>query len=99
MATLADFSLPARLRDVFAQVARVVVTDEVRSLLAAGRARAEAIAIAVRHLRVPLLASTLTTVLGFMPVFWAFGVALLVACGVTLCTRNRSPEFTEAAFG
>ncbi len=47
----------------------IVVTDEVRSLLAAGRARAEAIAIAVRHLRVPLLASTLTTVLGFMPVF------------------------------
>ncbi len=47
----------------------IVVTDEVRKHLARGEPRAEAVSAAVRHLFVPLFASTLTTVLGFMPVF------------------------------
>lgn len=47
----------------------IVVTDEVRKHLAAGEERVAAVNAAVQHLFVPLFASTLTTVLGFMPVF------------------------------
>lgn len=47
----------------------IVMTDEVRKKLDARMARAEAVRAAVSHLFVPLLASTLTTILGFMPVF------------------------------
>ena len=45
----------------------IVMTDEVRQRLARGLARAEAVAGSVRRLAVPLLASTATTVLAFMP--------------------------------
>ncbi len=47
----------------------IVVTEDVRQRLALGRSREQAVAAATRHLFAPLLASTLTTVLGFMPVF------------------------------
>ncbi len=47
----------------------IVMTDEVKKKLDAGAERAEAVRRALSHLFVPLLASTLTTVLGFMPVF------------------------------
>ncbi len=47
----------------------IVMTDEVKKKLDAGAERAAAVRMALSHLFVPLLASTLTTVLGFMPVF------------------------------
>lgn len=47
----------------------IVMTDEVRKKLEAGAARPDAVRDALSHLFIPLLASTLTTVLGFMPVF------------------------------
>jgi len=47
----------------------IVVTDEIQKRLARGEARRDAVAAAVGHLFVPLLASTVTTILGFMPIF------------------------------
>ena len=47
----------------------IVMTDEVKKRLDVGAERRVAVTGALSHLFVPLLASTLTTVLGFMPVF------------------------------
>ncbi|MEM7674130.1 MAG: efflux RND transporter permease subunit [Verrucomicrobiota bacterium] len=48
----------------------IVVTDEIRKNVNEREMdRLEALVNAVNHLRVPLLASTLTTILGFMPIF------------------------------
>ncbi|MBW4652096.1 MAG: efflux RND transporter permease subunit [Kaiparowitsia implicata GSE-PSE-MK54-09C] len=46
----------------------IVVVDEVQHRLRAGIAPAQAVADTGRHLTVPLLASTLTTVLAFVPI-------------------------------
>lgn len=46
----------------------IVVVDEVQGRLRAGLAPADAVGQTVRHLLVPLLASTLTTVLAFLPI-------------------------------
>ncbi|MEL6302547.1 MAG: efflux RND transporter permease subunit [Pseudomonadota bacterium] len=53
--------------------AAIVMTDEVKKKLDAGSERVAALRHAVQHLFTPLLASTLTTVLGFMPVFLLSG--------------------------
>ncbi|MEO1206728.1 MAG: efflux RND transporter permease subunit [Pseudomonadota bacterium] len=47
--------------------AGIVMTDDIRKRLTAGENRAEAVAQAVRRLAIPLAASTVTTVLAFMP--------------------------------
>lgn len=48
----------------------IVITDEVRkSIHIRGMKRLEAMHYSVHHLFVPLLASTFTTILGFMPIF------------------------------
>jgi len=47
----------------------IVMTDEVKKKLDAGAERLAAVRGALHHLFVPLFAATLTTVLGFMPVF------------------------------
>ncbi len=48
----------------------IVITDEIRAnLLEQDASRLEALVTAVSHLFSPLLASTLTTILGFMPIF------------------------------
>ncbi len=47
--------------------AAIVMTDEIRRRLAAGMARVEAVGDAVGRLAAPLLASTVTTALTFMP--------------------------------
>ncbi|MDF2176662.1 efflux RND transporter permease subunit [Aliiglaciecola sp. CAU 1673] len=48
----------------------IVVTDEIRArLLEPQNSRLQALVGSLRHLFVPLLSSTLTTVLGFMPIF------------------------------
>lgn len=47
----------------------IVMTDEVKKKLDRDEERTEAVRHALSHLFVPLLASTLTTILGFMPVF------------------------------
>lgn len=47
--------------------AAIVVTDEIRKKLAAGETRLAAVDQAVRRLAAPLLASTITTVLAFLP--------------------------------
>lgn len=47
--------------------AAIVMTDEVQKRLSEGQDRRQAVAAAVRRLAVPLLASTLTTVLSFVP--------------------------------
>ncbi len=47
----------------------IVVTDEIQKRLARGEERREAVSRTVRHLFTPLLASTVTTILGFMPIF------------------------------
>ena len=46
----------------------IVVVDEVRSKLHSGNSPEEAVISTVRHLAVPLLGSTLTTVLAFAPI-------------------------------
>jgi multidrug efflux pump subunit AcrB len=46
----------------------IVVTDAIRSKRLEGRSRLDAVGASLRHLRVPLFASTLTTVLAFMPI-------------------------------
>ncbi len=55
--------------------AAIVMTDEVRRKLAAGEARLAAVDGAVRRLAAPLLASTVTTVLAFMPMLLLPGPA------------------------
>ncbi|MCE2692248.1 MAG: efflux RND transporter permease subunit [Rubrivivax sp.] len=45
----------------------IVMTDEVQKRLSEGQDRRQAVSAAVRRLAVPLLASTLTTVLSFVP--------------------------------
>ena len=47
----------------------IVMTDEVRKSIRKGMSKIEAMRHSVHHLFVPLLASTFTTVLGFMPIF------------------------------
>lgn len=47
----------------------IVVTDEVQKRLGRGESRRAAVSASVGHLFTPLLASTVTTVLGFMPIF------------------------------
>lgn len=48
----------------------IVMTDEIRkNLLDRSLSRLEALVKSTRHLFVPLLSSTITTVLGFMPIF------------------------------
>ncbi|MEL7047779.1 MAG: efflux RND transporter permease subunit [Pseudomonadota bacterium] len=47
--------------------AGIVMTDDVRKRLAAGEDRRDAVANAVKRLVIPLSASTITTVLAFMP--------------------------------
>lgn len=51
----------------------IVMTDEVKQNLDKGEPRSGAVRNALTHLFVPLLASTLTTILGFMPVFLLSG--------------------------
>ena len=51
----------------------IVVTDEVARQKRTGVSREAAMGRAVRHLFAPLLASTLTTILGFMPIFLLSG--------------------------
>ncbi len=46
----------------------IVVTDEIRIKLAQGLSRREALVAALRHLAIPLLSSTLTTVFAFVPI-------------------------------
>lgn len=45
----------------------IVMTDEIRKRLTAGRSQLQAISESVQRLRVPLLSSTATTILAFMP--------------------------------
>jgi len=48
----------------------IVITDEIRANLQdKGLSRLDALTHSLQHLFVPLLASTLTTILGFMPIF------------------------------
>ncbi len=47
----------------------IVMTDEIRKQIHRGVERIKAMENAIRHLFVPLLASTFTTILGFMPIF------------------------------
>ena len=47
----------------------IVMTDDIKQAIDAGKTRGAAARGAIAHLFVPLLASTLTTILGFMPVF------------------------------
>ena len=47
----------------------IVVTDDIQVRRQAGESGREAVAAAVGHLFSPLLASTITTILGFMPIF------------------------------
>jgi multidrug efflux pump subunit AcrB len=48
----------------------IVITDEIRSkLVDPNVTRIDALTQSIQHLFVPLLASTLTTILGFMPIF------------------------------
>lgn len=48
----------------------IVITDEIRgNLLDKNNTRIDALVISIKHLFSPLFASTLTTILGFMPIF------------------------------
>ena len=46
----------------------IVVTDDIHQHLAAGKARVAAVSLAITHLFIPLLSSTLTTILAFAPI-------------------------------
>lgn len=46
----------------------IVITDEIRKWLEGGHSRRESVVGALRHLFVPLLSSTLTAVLAFLPI-------------------------------
>ncbi len=72
----------------------IVMTDDIRKRLAAGAARLDAVDQAVRRLTVPLIASTITTVLAFMPMallpgpagdfVGAIAIAVIIMLGVSL---------------
>nr|MDJ0751770.1 efflux transporter outer membrane subunit [Woeseiaceae bacterium] len=47
----------------------IVVTDDVQRRIANGEERRDAVGNSVAHLSAPLFASTVTTILGFMPIF------------------------------
>ena len=47
----------------------IVVTDEIQKRLSLGADRRDAVSASVEHLATPLFASTVTTILGFMPIF------------------------------
>jgi NodT family efflux transporter outer membrane factor (OMF) lipoprotein len=47
----------------------IVVTDEIQKRLSQGADRRDAVSASVGHLFTPLFASTVTTILGFMPIF------------------------------
>ncbi len=47
----------------------IVVTDEIQMRLRDGMERQDAVNAAIGHLSAPLIASTITTILGFMPIF------------------------------
>ncbi|MEM7698109.1 MAG: efflux RND transporter permease subunit [Verrucomicrobiota bacterium] len=53
----------------------IVITDEVRKFLDEGLSRREAVLAALKHLFVPLLSSTLTSILAFMPILLLPGSA------------------------
>lgn len=53
----------------------IVITDEVRKGLRQGMSRAEAVSAALGHLFLPLLSSTITTILAFMPILLLPGSA------------------------
>jgi multidrug efflux pump subunit AcrB len=55
--------------------AAIVMTDEIRKRLAAGMTRIDAVADAVRRLFMPLFASTVTTILSFLPLLLLPGPA------------------------
>ncbi|MEM9395614.1 MAG: efflux RND transporter permease subunit [Pseudomonadota bacterium] len=55
--------------------AAIVMSDDIRQRLAAGAARLEAVDTAVKRLSAPLLASTVTTALSFMPMILLPGPA------------------------
>lgn len=55
--------------------AAIVMTDEIRRRLTGGRPRLESVEAAVKRLAAPLLASTVTTVLAFMPMILLPGPA------------------------
>ena len=55
--------------------AAIVMTDEVGKRLTAGLSRVEAVAGSVRRLTIPLAASTVTTILSFMPLLLLPGAA------------------------
>ena len=73
---LALFGVPMHQMSMFGMIIAlgllidnaIVVVDEVRSRLNDGMQSRLAVADAVAHLRVPLISSTLTTVLAFMPI-------------------------------
>ncbi|MFQ3577384.1 MAG: efflux RND transporter permease subunit [Verrucomicrobiia bacterium] len=72
----------------------IVITDEVRHHIDTGADRIDAVGRAVRHLAVPLLASTLTTMLAFLPIMLlpgnagdfvsSIGGSVVVALGCSL---------------
>ncbi len=55
--------------------AAIVMTDEIGKFLRAGLSRLEAVSVSVRRLTMPLAASTLTTILSFMPLLLLPGPA------------------------
>jgi multidrug efflux pump subunit AcrB len=55
--------------------AAIVMTDEIGQRLRAGMARLEAVGLSVRRLAMPLLASTVTTILSFLPLLLLPGPA------------------------
>jgi len=83
MATLNALAVPIHQMSVTGLIvalgllvdAAIVMVDEVGRKLRAGHARIEAVALSVRKLSLPLLASTLTTVLSFMPLLLLPGPA------------------------
>ena len=79
-ATLFGFSLfavPIHQMSIFGMIIAIgllidnaiVMTDEVSKQKARGKQGSAAVAMAIKHLFKPLLASTLTTILAFMPIF------------------------------
>ena len=83
----------------------IVITDEVKKKLDAGAERWEAVHKALSHLFIPLLASTLTTILGFMPVFLLPGALgdfvspIAIAVVLALCASFFTAVTIIPSFG
>ena len=79
----------------------IVMADEVTKRKAKGKSALQAVTESVNHLFLPLLASTLTTIIAFMPIVLLTGTWILNGLGIVWIVqtvrRIRAASNTDAA--